>query len=351
LLFGPAPQSNVINTKGNNMQQYANLNSASLEIAGRTDSTVLLTGPTGSGKSRLAQEIHLAGRRSLRPFITVNLASLHEGTLESELFGHERGAFTGAGQRRIGRIELAQGGTLFLDEIGELSPRLQARLLEFMQSRTLTPVGSSRTQRLDVRVIAATHRDLARDVADGRFREDLFHRLRVVTVALPGLDQRPDEFDGILHTCLEEVCEVTGRSIRRLSAGVAEKFENYAWPGNIRELRNVLEYAVQAAKTDEITVSDLPSWFVSGHSQSLHAAELGVGALGNFQLPLTLDFQATLACLEREYLIRALRRCRGRINHTARSIGLSKTTLIRRMHTYGLYAHTDAELEFAEEKS
>lgn len=332
------------------MQKYANLSSKSLEIAGRTDSTVLITGPTGSGKSRLAQEIHLSGRRSLRPFVTVNLASLHEGTLESELFGHERGAFTGAGQRRVGRIEMAQGGTLFLDEIGELTPLLQARLLEFMQSRTLTPVGSSRTQRLDVRVIAATHRDLARDVVAGRFREDLFHRLRVVTIALPGLGERAEEFDEILHACLEEVCAATDRSIRSLSAGVAEKFESYSWPGNIRELRNVLEYAVQAARQDEITLDDLPVWFVSRDSELIRTSEAESGALGNFQMPLTLDFQATLARLEREYLVRALRRCRGRINHTARSIGLSKTTLIRRMRTYGLYAHTDAECVFAEQK-
>jgi DNA-binding NtrC family response regulator len=319
----------------------------SVELASRADSTLLITGPTGSGKTRLSQEIHQASRRSSGPFVTVNLASLHEGTLESELFGHERGAFTGAGQRRIGRIEMAQGGTLFLDEIGELTPRLQARLLEFLQSKTLTPLGSSRTLGLDVRVIAATHRDLAKEVADKRFREDLFHRLRVMTVHLPGLVERPEEFDAILHACIEDVCAATNRSIRRLSPGVADLLENHAWPGNIRELRNVLEYAVQAADGDEIRARDLPAWFGSNGTEPLQVAERGPGALGSYEVPLTLDFHATFARFEREYLSRALRRCRGRINHTARSIGLSKATLIRRMRAYDLYPKTDAELAFS----
>ena len=311
--------------------------SNAIGIACRSESTVLITGPTGSGKSRLAQQIHAAGPRAQKPFVTVNLASLHEGTLESELFGHEKGAFTGAEHRRVGRIEMAQGGTLFLDEIGELPPRLQARLLEFLQARTLTPVGSNRPVRLDVRVIAATHRNLSKDVADGRFREDLFHRLRVVTVRLPGLAERPEEFDAILHSCLEDVCVATGRKILRLSEGVAERLEKHPWPGNIRELRNVLEYAVLAAESDEINVEDLPEWFGALDPGTLQVAEGAASALGVAEIPLSLDFQGTIARFEREYLARALQRYRGRINQTARSIGMNKTTLIRRMRAYGLY--------------
>jgi DNA-binding NtrC family response regulator len=315
--------------------------STSLEvgIACRSDVTVLITGPTGSGKTRLAKWIHDRSKRRDRPFVTVNLASLHEGTLESALFGHERGAFTGAHQRRVGRLEAAHGGTLFLDEIGDLSPQLQARLLEFLQSRTLSPVGSNRQLTLDVRIIAATHRNLAKAVAAGTFREDLFHRLRVVSLELPGLADLPDEFDLILHSCLNEICAASGRSILRISESVASRLENYPWPGNIRELRNVLEYAVAACEGSEISDSDLPTWFngngkmrLTGGASSVQDARM----LGVAEFPMTLDYQATLARFEREYLQKALHRFRGRINQTAREVGMNKTTLIRRVRAHGL---------------
>jgi DNA-binding NtrC family response regulator len=336
----PLAQGPRFHTKGGIMNHNTGLDSNEAKIACRSDATVLITGPTGSGKTRLAQAIHDAGARSAKAFVTVNLASLHEGTLESELFGHEKGAFTGADQRRIGRIERAQGGTLFLDEIGELQPRLQARLLEFLQSRVLTPVGSSRSVRLDVRIIAATHRKLAKEVEQGRFREDLFHRLRVVTLELPSLIDRPEQFDLILHSCLEEVCAATGRSISKLSEGAAERLEQYSWPGNIRELRNVLEYAVLAAEGAEIVAHDLPGWFGKRGDGAPQAADPGAGLLGVLEFPLTLDFNATLARFEREYLTLALRRGRGKINKTARAIGVNKTTLMRRMRIYGLYAES-----------
>jgi DNA-binding NtrC family response regulator len=305
-------------------------------IASNSESTVLITGETGTGKTFLAKQIHDRSKRKGKPFVTVNLASLHEGTLESELFGHERGAFTGAEQKRVGRLELAQGGTVFLDEVGELSPRLQARLLEFLQNRKIAPVGSARDLRLDVRVIAATHRNLAEAVTRGQFREDLFHRLRVVAIPLKSLRERQGEFDSILHFCLKELCEQSGKSILKLSPAVAEHLEAYHWPGNVRELRNVLEYAVLASEDGEIQIKNLPAWLLLDQQSLIVPTSNDFPTLGTFEVPLTLDYRGTFERFEKEYLQRALSRNGGRVNRTARQIGINKTTLIRRIRAYRL---------------
>ena len=317
------------------------------KMACRGESTVLITGATGTGKTSLARKIHEGSSRSSKPFVAINLATLHEGTLESELFGHERGAFTGAEQKRMGRLESAQGGTVFLDEVGELPLRLQARLLDFLQSQVISPLGSNREVRLDVRIIAATHRNLSEAVQKREFREDLFHRLRVVNISMKALKERTDEFDSILHSSLYEVCEKEGRQILRISSSAAEIFENYSWPGNIRELRNVLEYAVLASQNNEITHQDLPSWiFQSGVKTSLKSADstpVSMAVLGVAEFPLTLNFQETLERFEKEYLYRALSRTGGRINRTAHQIGMNKATLIRRLRTYGLHPSMDPQ--------
>jgi len=305
-------------------------------LATRSNATVLLTGPTGAGKTALARRIHDQSSRRAMPFVTVNLACVHEGTLESELFGHERGSFTGAEQRRTGRLEQAQGGTVFLDEIGEMPLRLQARLLEFLQSKTILPVGGNKETRLDVRIIAATHRNLEKAIKDGTFREDLFHRLRVITIELPSLQERREEFDLIVHQCLAELAARAGRSVLGLSEAVASRLEEHSWPGNFRELRNVLEYAVLAADGPSILPEHLPSWFSASPDADHVRAEAGFGQLGTMEMPLGLDFQSTLAQFEKEYLRRALGRYRGRINLTARRIGMNKTTLIRRIRAHGL---------------
>lgn len=304
-----------------------------IEMGCRSDVNVLITGATGTGKTRLAEEIHRKGSRRNGPFVVVNLASLHEGTLESELFGHERGAFTGAEFRRVGRLEQAQGGTVFLDEIGELSPRLQARLLEFLQSRRVVPVGGSRETRLDVRVIAATHRDLVRSVAEGSFREDLFHRIRVLSIELPSLIERADDFDQILHDCLEEICKRMQRRLLRIAEPVAEQFENHQWPGNIRELRNVLEFAVLSSDGEEIRERDLPSWF---RKKATRVQESAADFRAPAQAFFDLNYESAMATFEKGYLSTHLERSKWRINRTARRIGMNKTTLLRRMKSYGL---------------
>ena len=319
--------------------------SRSMGIARQSECNVLICGATGTGKSVLAREIHDTGKKAGRPFVVINLATLHEGTIESELFGHERGSFTGADSKRVGRLESANGGTVFLDEIGELPLRLQARLLDFMQSKRITPVGSSREVRLDVRIIAATHRDLEKGIRNGAFREDLFHRLRVVSIFLRPLLERAEHFDQILHACIEAVARETSRTITGISDEVACAFEAYAWPGNLRELRHVLEYAILASPSERIEADDLPHWFkkaAQAQPVELAAAE---AKLGVAEVPLSLDFHESVSRFEKEFLSRAIARYRGRINLTARKTGIGKATLIRRLRGYGIHPGALAAVE------
>jgi DNA-binding NtrC family response regulator len=317
-------------------------NSAKLErllkMASESDATVLIRGATGTGKTTLARQIHDRSSRKHGPFVAINLATLHEGVLESELFGHEKGAFTGAEQKRAGKLELAQGGTVFLDEISELSPRLQARLLEFLQFRRLSPVGSNREIQLNVRIITATHRNLEQAVAQGGFREDLLHRIRVISIPLRSLQERAEELDALVHECLDWFASQANRTVLRISPSVAEKFERYSWPGNLRELRNVLEFAVLSSSGPEITHEDLPEWFLSALEPAEIRLEASLDSLEVAETQISSDYQNTINGFESEYLRRALGRNGGRVNRTARQIGLNKTTLLRRIKTYGLSA-------------
>jgi DNA-binding NtrC family response regulator len=319
-----------------NLSNYDSKTNKLITLAQESDAHLLLRGPTGCGKSTLARTIHEHSHRSQRPFVTVNLASLHEGTLESELFGHERGAFTGADRRKIGLLELANGGSVFLDEIAELPPRLQARLLEFLQTRKLSPMGSLTSRVIDVRVIAATHQPLEQRVREGRFREDLFHRLRVLEIVLPSLCASTDRFGEVVHDVLEEASKRLKKIVLRMDKKFAESLELYSWPGNFRELRNVLEFAVLSCADGVLTSDDFPEWFVRALEEERTHLDRRTQDFADARIALSWDYAETFARFERLFLERALRAQSYRVVRTAQALGVHKSTLIRKLNVHGL---------------
>jgi len=285
------------------------------QVAG-TDVTVLVTGESGTGKEMVARALHrLSGRRA-GPFEAINCAALPETLLESELFGHVKGAFTGALRDRAGRIEAAEGGTLFLDEVGELSPATQAKLLRFLQEREYQRVGESATRAADVRVVAATNRDLARAVAEGRFREDLYYRIRVIPIALPPLRERRDDVPLLAAELLESIAAARGRPGLALTPAAVARLAQHPWPGNVRELANALEFAVALAPGRRIRPEDLPPELAGGRVR-YSAAERGPE-----------DESARL----RE----ALERHAGNRSAAARALGMDRVTLYRKLKKLGL---------------
>jgi transcriptional regulator with GAF, ATPase, and Fis domain len=218
---------------------------------------VLVTGETGTGKEVIAGLIHGLSPRAEGPFVKMNCAALPETLLESELFGHEKGAFTGADRQRMGRFEQAHGGTLFLDEIGDMAPSTQAKLLRVLQDKEFTRVGGTRPLKADVRIIAATHRELEREIAAGRFRDDLFFRLNVIRIPMPALRERPDDVEALAVHFAAQFARELGRPERRLSAAALARLREHRWPGNVRELRNVIERAVLLADGDRIEPADV----------------------------------------------------------------------------------------------
>src|SRR5258705_7568519 len=232
---------------------------AEVERVAATDSTVLILGETGTGKELIAREIHNRSTRTGRAFVSVNCAAIPTSLIASELFGHEKGAFTGAIQRRIGRFESADGGTLFLDEIGELPPETQVALLRVLQERTLERVGGLRPVAVDVRVLAATNRDLDAAIADGSFRKDLFYRLNVFPVHLPALRERSGDIPLLVEYLVARYAQKTGKRIQRIGNETMDLFKRYSWPGNVRELQNVIERAVILCDGETFFVD--ASWF------------------------------------------------------------------------------------------
>jgi transcriptional regulator with GAF, ATPase, and Fis domain len=292
-----------------------------------TDTTVLMTGESGTGKEVVARFIHRASSRKDGPFVALNCAALPEQLLESELFGHEKGAFTGAVAARAGRIEQAQGGLLFLDEVGEMSPAVQAKFLRVLQEREYQRLGGTRTLKADVRVLAATNRDLRSAIGQGTFREDLYYRLAVFDLALPPLRERPEDILLLVEAFLEELGRSMGRPAAGVSQEVKDKLVAYAWPGNVRELRNAIERAVILCEGGLIASEHLPAGIASGPKPEPVVPE---------SVALPPPGTVTLDAAEREMVRQALARAGNNQSQAARLLGLSRAQLRTRLEKYGL---------------
>jgi len=298
-----------------------------IQKVAETDLTVLVRGESGTGKELVAQAIHNTSNRKNKPFVAVNCAAINRELVESELFGHEKGAFTGADQRREGRFEAADGGTIFLDEIGDMAPETQAKVLRVLQEKTLERVGGTTTVEVDVRVVAATHRDLEKAVEDGSFRDDLYYRLKVVEVELPALRERSEDIPALADRFLDHVAERLGRERKRLSDGALSRLARHSWPGNIRELRNVIEQASVLSGGEGIDASDL---------KLDDAAQADTGDEISTAIPFAESKRAHVENFERSYLLRALRENEGNVSRTAQAIGMVRQSLQQKIRELGL---------------
>ena len=292
-----------------------------------TDSTVLITGESGTGKTLLAKVIHDGSARQSGPFVVVNCATLSENLLESELFGHVRGSFTGAVKDKMGRLQVADSGTVFLDEIGEISPSLQTKLLRFLQDREFERVGDTKTIRVDVRIIAATNKDLEKEVKEGRFREDLYFRLNVIDLHMPSLRQRPEDISTLADQLLEKCFVSTGRKSRPLSEEARRAILSYGWPGNIRELKNALERAAILCAGDQVSVEDLPDRVLQVISEQESPSSWVAQALTPSDI--------SLEDIEKQH-IRQVLNSATTLEEAASILGINLSTLWRKRRRYGL---------------
>jgi DNA-binding NtrC family response regulator len=288
------------------------------ERAARTEASILITGESGTGKNRLARHIHDVSERRAGPYVEVPCANLPPELLESELFGHQKGAFTGAHEDRPGRFEHADGGTLFLDEIQELAPEVQAKVLRALDEKRFERLGGRETLEIDARILASTREDPDRLVAEGRLREDLFYRLNVVRVHLPALRERPGDVRPLATECLESTVRRHRLGRKQLSDEVLDRLEGYPWPGNVRELVHVIESAAILADGDEIGIGDLP-------------AELRVSSPA--MLRAAADRELSLAELEAAYIDEVLRRTGGNKSAAARILGIHRKTLHEKLRS------------------
>jgi transcriptional regulator with PAS, ATPase and Fis domain len=303
----------------------------------RSNSSVLILGETGVGKERLARVLHMESPRRNGPFVPIHCGALPEALLESELFGHEQGAFTGATRARRGCFELAHNGTVFLDEIGEMPLHLQSKLLRVLESREIRRVGGEKTLTVDVRILAATNRELEEEVADKKFRRDLFYRLNVISLTLPPLTQRRDDIPELVHSYLLDQGNILG-DVNGISREALEALLEYNWPGNVRELYNVLERAILLCEADTLSVNDLPVTITGQIPPSITATET----------PADIDFDALLSSplkeakqsltdsFERTYLTHWLREKKGHLGAVAKVTGIDSRTLFNKMQIYKL---------------
>ncbi len=333
----------------------------------RVETAVLIRGESGTGKELVAQALHFNSPRKDNRFVTVNCSAIPENLIESEFFGHEKGAFTGADSRKIGKFQYADGGTLFLDEIGDITPGMQVKLLRVLQDKRFTPVGSNREVEVNVRIVAATNRNLEEMIKKGEFREDLFYRLNVLPIQLPPLRERRNDVQVLATYFIEKFNQQYNKKIVDLSPEAMELLKAHAWPGNIRELENVIEHAFVIETTERLTVESLPDSLTGGTRRpglktsfgssaedsdevDLDDAEMAVavGAEGGvlpkidpvgFTLDINrLDFQANKEEFEKQFLMSALRAFKGRINQTALHANIPKKTLLRKLQKYGITA-------------
>ena len=294
---------------------------AIMERVAPTDSRVLITGETGTGKELVAETIHLNSPRRNAPFVAINCGAIPYELQESELFGHVRGAFTGATRDKKGLLESASGGTVFLDEIGEMTPESQVKLLRFLENAEITRVGSTERKKVDARVIAATNRDLAEAIREHRFREDLFYRLKVVSIHLPPLRERKEDIPLLAIALLDDLRTRIQHTVRNISPAAMEALTAYAWPGNVRELRNAIERALIFAKTDTIQIEDLPEELFRVPQTNGGLPTIGASSLDQ---------------MEKDYILQVLAKNGGNKLQTARQLNIATTTLYRKLRMYGI---------------
>jgi transcriptional regulator with GAF, ATPase, and Fis domain len=310
-----------------------------LRRVARTECSVLITGETGTGKELFARAVHRASSRRGAPFVAVNCAAIPDTLLETELFGHVKGAFTGAAAARAGRFMAADGGTIFLDEIGDLPPAAQAKLLRVLESRAVSPLGADAEIAVDVRVVAATHRDLETMVAAGTFRADLYFRLAVVPVALPPLRERGEDLRLIAEACLARLGAQLGRPVC-LDADALDRLREHHWPGNVRELSHVMERAAILARRPTLGARDLamlgPRRMARGSEAAIDVGTLASGSAGvaSLESQASLDLRTSLEQLERTLIDRALQRSGGNRTEAAALLGLNRTTLVEKLRKY-----------------
>lgn len=296
-----------------------------------SEANILITGESGTGKEVMARHIHLKSHRSKKPFISVNCAAIPENLLESELFGHEKGAFTGAVARRIGKFEEANGGTLLLDEISEMDIRLQAKLLRAIQERVIDRVGGTEPVKVDIRIIATSNRDLVQSYKEGTFREDLYYRLNVINLQLPPLRQRPKDVEALAQFFVDKFTQLNGVGKKTFSSLARQALISYPWPGNVRELENTIHRAVLLSSGELIEASDL--------FDQITQESLQVAAQNNVEKVLLIG--RTVASVEKELILNTLAHCAGNRTHAANILGISIRTLRNKLKEYGETIGTD----------
>lgn len=300
----------------------------------KVDTTVLIRGENGTGKELVSRAIHFNSSRKSGSFVAINCGAIPENLMESELFGHEKGAFTGAVERKIGKFQLANNGTLFLDEIGELKPDMQVKLLRVLQEKKFTPVGSNREVKTNARIIAATNRNLEKMMEEGLFREDLFYRLNVMPIFIPPLRERIDDLEALSLHFIKKFSEQHGRQITGINPDALEILKKYRWPGNIRELENIIERCFIVENGNMISAASLPEHIQTKNESSANEQKTSAAAEVAYQGPL--DFDAFKEEMEKEFIISALKANKGRINQTVAQANIPKNTLLRKIRKYGI---------------